>query len=85
MKKDLKDILNRPEEHIVTGNASGERYRHVRDFLHDVHDWCRDNGVEYEWRWRGEYSRMRHGRQTFYCDLYIADDHQRTLFALRWA
>ena len=82
MKKDLKDILNRPEEHIVTGNASAEKYRSAQDFLHDVHDWCRDNGVEYEWR---GHSRTRHGRQTFYCDLYIADDHQRTLFALRWA
>ena len=78
--------MKRPEEHIVTGNASGERYRHVRDFLHDVYDWCRDNGVEYEWRraWWLEHSRTRHGRQTFHCDLYIADDHQRTLFALRW-
>ena len=75
--------MKRPEEHIVTVNASGERYRHVRDFLHDVHDWCRDNGVEYEWR--RAHSRTRHRRQTFYCDLYIADDHQRTLFALRWA
>ena len=82
MKKDLKDILNRPEEHIVTGNASAEQYRSVQDFLHDVYDWCRDNGVEYEWR---GHRNTRHGRQTFYCDLYIADDHQRTLFALRWA
>ena len=75
--------MKRPEEHIVTGNASGERYRHVRDFLHDVHDWCRDNGVEYEWR--GEHSRTLQGKQTFHCDLYIPDDHQQTLFALRWA
>lgn len=74
--------MRRPEEHIVTGNATAEQYRTVRDFLHDVYDWCGDNGVEYEWQ--GEHSRTRHGRQTFHCDLYIADDHQRTLFALRW-
>ena len=75
--------MRRPEEHIVTGNASAEQYRTVRDFLHDVYDWCRDNGVEY--KWQGEHSRTLQGRQTFHCDLYIPDDYQRTLFALRWA
>lgn len=74
--------MKRPEEHIVTGNASGEQYRSVRDFLQDVYDWCRDNGVEYEWQ--GEHSRTRQGKTTFHCELYIADDYQRTLFALRW-
>ena len=75
--------MRRPEEHIVTGTASAEQYRTVRDFLHDVYDWCKDNGIEYEWQ--GEHSRTRQGRQTFHCDLYIPDNHQRTLFALRWA
>ena len=75
--------MRRLEEHIVTGNASAEQYRTVRDFLHDVYDWCKDNGIEYEWQ--GEHSRTRQGRQTFHCDLYIADSHHRTLFLLRWA
>jgi len=81
MKRPEKHI-KRPEAHIVTGHATAEQYRTVRDFLHDVYDWCHNNGVTYEWQ--GEHSRTRQGRQTFHCDLYIADDHQRTLFALRW-
>jgi hypothetical protein len=75
--------MRRPEEHIVIGTASAEQYHTVRDFLQDVYEWCRDNGVEYEWQ--GEHSRTRQGRQTFYCDLYIPDDHQRTLFVLKWS
>jgi len=75
--------MKRPEQHIVTGTASAEQYRTVRDFLHDVYDWCHDNGVAYEWQ--GEHSHTLRGKETFYCDLYIPDDYQRTLFALRWA
>jgi hypothetical protein len=72
-----------PEEHIVTANASREQYHHIRDFLQDVYDWCHNNGVTYEWQ--GERSRTFKGHHTFHCELYIPDDHQRTLFALRWA
>ena len=75
--------MRRPEAHVVTGTATAEQYRTVRDFLHDVYDWCRNNGVDYEWQ--GEHSRTLQGRQTFHCDLYIADNHHRTLFLLRWA
>lgn len=71
------------EQYEVTACGQPGRYTSRSMFIESVNTWMIKNDISF--KWSGESTHERDGVKTYYYHVKIFDDHERTLFALRWS
>lgn len=67
----------------VTVRVDTHKVKSRGDWVYDIRAWCEENNIDM--KWLGELTIHRDGRDWYEYDCLIKDEHERTLFMLKWA